>query len=73
MKGILNDTFQFRIENSFDTSNKNKSNQIHEENFNRLSREGRIYDTSLFNTKRQLRHFCIKTTNRLKQIFDKGL
>ena len=33
---------------AFDTLNVNKSNQMHQENFNRLSREGRIYDTSIF-------------------------
>ena len=47
-KGRLNDTFQFRIENAFETSNNNKSNQIQNKIFNRLSREGRLYDTSLF-------------------------
>lgn len=43
--------FSILNKKAFDTSNMNKSNQIHEEKFNRLSREGIIHDTSLFNTK----------------------
>ena len=72
-KGRLHDTFQFWIKNAFDTSNKNKSDQIHEEKFNRLSREGSIHDTALFNTNYNYDTFCIKATNRFNQIFNKGL
>ena len=50
-KGRLNETFQFRIENAFNTSNNNKSDQIQIKKFNRLPRERRLNATSLFNTK----------------------
>ena len=59
-------TLSILNKNSFDTLNINKSNQIHEENFNRLSREGRIYDTFLFNTKWQLRHFLYQSNKSTK-------
>jgi len=62
-KGRLNYTFQFRIENAFETLNINKSNQIHDKKFNRPFGEGRLDDTSLFDTNRQLQHFSTKTTD----------
>ena len=61
--------FQFRIENAFDTSNINKSNQIHDKNFNQLSGGGRIYDTHLFDTKRQLRHFLHQNDRSIYKTF----
>jgi len=62
-------TLSILNKNSFNTLYVNKSNQMHEENFNRLSREGIIYDTSLFNKKQQLRHFLYQSDKSTKTTF----
>ena len=42
---------------------------MHQEKFNQLSREGRIYNTSLFDKKRQLRHLLYQSDKSTKTTF----
>ena len=71
-KGRLNDTFQFQIENAFDTSNINKSNQMHEKSsIDYPGKEDSM--TLLFLTQNNSYNtLCTKMTDRFKQLFDKG-
>ena len=72
-KGRLQTTLSILNKNAFNTLNVKNSSQMHQEKFNLLSMEGRIYDTSLFDKNDNYNTFCIKATNRLKQLFDKRL